>query len=112
MTQGQLFNQTLSDGIDAALHGPIARKVDPEPSKLAAAEITKSGKREGQLLAVLALVKKYPRSTSLELSAHSSFDRYVIARRLPELRAAGLVVNRDVRMCQFGGRPASTWEAL
>ena len=98
--------------IDKALEHPIAANLDPVTSFQAAKEITASGKRHGQLIGVLALVKLYPRSTSLELSRHSGFDRYVIARRLPELASAGLVVRRDARLCMVGNRPAVTWEAI
>jgi hypothetical protein len=106
------FNFPNQNTVTGALTSPVARAADPKPSKLAAAEITASGRREGQLLAVLALVKKFPRSTSLELSRHSSLDRYVVARRLPELAHAGLVAKRSVRQCVVGHRPATTWEAI
>lgn len=90
---------------------PIARRSDPETSHLAAGEVTASGRREGQLLGVLALVRKYPLSTSLELAQKSTFDRYVTARRLPELEHSGLVVKRAARLCTVGNRLAVTWEA-
>jgi hypothetical protein len=98
--------------IDQALAVPVARRSDPEPSHSAAREMTSSGRREGQLQGVLALVRKYPLSTSLELASRSQFDRYVIARRLPELERAHLVTKRSVRQCTVGNRPATTWEAL
>ena len=109
--QGELFSTPQQTGIERALRVLVAAKNDPAPSKEAAEAITRSGKREGQLLGVLALVRRYPLSTSLELSRHG-FDRYVIARRLPELAAAGLVLRRKVRQCTVGNRPATTWEAM
>ena len=98
--------------VHKALRQPIAANADPETSHIAGRQITESGKREGQLLGVLALVKRYPRSTSLELSHKGGFDRYIIARRLPELAAAKLVDRRAPRVCTVGNRPATTWEAL
>ena len=98
--------------IQAAMKRPIAAKDDPETSFLAAKRITESGKREGQLQGVLALVRKYPLSTSLELASHSQFDRYVIARRLPELASAGLIARRGPRICTVSGSKAVIWEAL
>ena len=102
----------LELAIGQALEHPIAANADPTTSFLAAKEVTQSGNREGQLLGVLALVKRYPQSTSLELSRRSGLDRYVIARRLPELASAGLVIQCAARRCMVGNRPAVTWEAL
>ena len=98
--------------IEKAMRHPIAAAYDPETSRESAEKITASGKREGQLQGVLALVKRYPLSTSLELASHSSFDRYVIARRLPELASAHLVVRRSPRECLVSGNKSVTWEAL
>ena len=98
--------------IEVALRAPIARSSDPQSSKAAADAITASGKREGQLQGVLALVRKHPNSTSLELSHHSQYDRYTVARRLPELEAACLVCKGDARVCSVGGRLAVTWRAI
>lgn len=90
---------------------PIARRSDPESSKAAAREITESGLRVRQQTEVLRLVRAYPNRTSLELAQHGSLDRYVIARRLPELEQAGLVKRGEMRRCSIGARPALTWEA-
>lgn len=105
------FEFRAESGVRAALEVPVARKRDPEPSRLAAAGVTASGKREGQLLAVLALLRRHPRSTSLELSRLSQLDRYTVARRLPELEHAGLVRRLAPRMCSAGKRLATVWEA-
>ena len=103
---------SLFTGIEAALSAPIVRATDPEPSHSAAKAITASGRRETQLKAVLGLVKKYPLSTSLELSEKSGMDRYVLARRLPELAAGHLVSRRPARLCLVGNRLATVWESL
>jgi len=94
-----------------ALHTPIARRNDPGSSKVAAREITESGLRARQQAEVLRLVRAYPKHTSLELAQHGSLDRYVIARRLPELERAGLVRRGEIRRCAVGARPALTWES-
>lgn len=109
--QGHLFESSTVVGIERALRVPVAAKSDPGTSHEAAQAITRSGRREGQLMGVLALIKKHPLSTSLELSRYG-FDRYVTARRLPELAKAGLVMRRKVRECTVGKRPATTWEAV
>ena len=98
--------------IHKALQHPIAASADPETSHSAGREITASGKRHGQLLGVLALVKRYPRLTSLELSRKSTFDRFITARRLPELASAGLVIRGAARRCTVGNRASVTWEAI
>jgi hypothetical protein len=109
--QGHLFDTPIHAGIESSLRTPVARDDDPEPSKEAAREITGSGKREGQLMGVLALVKRYPLSTTLELAQHG-YNVHVIGRRLPELVKGGLVNKRKVRKCTIGNRSATTWEAV
>lgn len=106
MTGEQL---SLDGRIAAALDTPIARQEDPEASHLAAAEVTDSGRRESQLRTVLALVRQHPGSTSLELSRLGALDRYVIARRLPELEDGGLVLRGEQRICRAGRRLATVW---
>ncbi len=73
---------------------PIARKTDPESSHEAAARITDSGKRKRQIDEALARVRRHPGKTSLELS-DMELDRYILARRLPELEKLGLVTTTE-----------------
>jgi len=48
--------------------------------------------------------------TSYELGEMSEeFDRYQFARRLPEMRHKGTVVNPRSRTCSVTGRTAMTW---
>ena len=89
---------------------PIARRRDPVTSHESAREITRSGRRARQQHAVLTLVRQHPGHTSHELSRYG-IDRYTLARRLPELRAAGLVVSGEVRECTVTGKRALTWRA-
>jgi single-stranded DNA-specific DHH superfamily exonuclease len=99
--------------IEIALETRIARGSDPQTSKNAGEEVTTSGRPEGQLLAVLVLVRRHPGRTSMELAKLSNkFDRYVIASRLPELEKAGLVCKGPPRMSSAGQRPAHTWKPV
>ena len=91
---------------------PIARRTDPASSRLAAEEVTRTGRRAAQCEAVLALVRKHPRRTSLELSRLSKLDRYAVSRRLPELERRGLIRRGVTRDCTVNGRPMLTWEAV
>ena len=96
-----------------ALLSPIARRSDPGTSHDAAEAMTASGRREGQQLEILALVRRHPKKTSAELADLSpTLDRYQVARRLPELEHGGLVVKRNSRKCSITGYEAHTWEAL
>lgn len=102
MNQQSLFEEALST--------PIARASDPRTSHLAAREVTESGRRESQLEKVLELVRLYPLSTSAELAKFGKMDRYVTARRLPELWEGKLICQRSARQCTVSGRKAVTWE--
>lgn len=90
---------------------PVARLSDPRPSHQAAAEVTASGQRQAQASRVLEMLRRFPLCTSLELAEASGIDRYIVARRLPELEAARLVSRRTARICSYGKRLATTWEA-
>lgn len=88
---------------------PIARESDPETSHLAAEEVTTSGRRAVQQHAVLAAVMAHPGLTSRELAQAAGMDRYVVARRLPELEAAKRVRKGEARECRVSKRLAVTW---
>lgn len=88
---------------------PVARRTDPDTSKLAAIAITESGDRAAQQKHILALVESSPGLTSAELAHKFHLDRYIPARRLPELRKAGLVVNGEKRICRRTRSKAMTW---
>lgn len=88
---------------------PIARETDPETSHLAAEEVTTSGRRAVQQHAVLAAVMAHPGLTSRELAQAAGMDRYVAARRLPELEAAKRVRKGEARECRVSKRLAVTW---
>lgn len=108
--QQHLFDNATFAAIEKSLRAPISAKADPSTSREAAAKITHSGKREGQQLAALALVRKYPGCTSLELARKGgTMDRYVLARRLPEIERGGLVYQSTPKVCGISGHKAVTW---
>lgn len=64
--------------------------------------------------AVLDAVRDHPDLTSRELAARESgegLDRFVFARRLPDLEKQGLVTKRSVRACAVGRKLSVTWMA-
>lgn len=70
---------------------PRSRESDPRSSKRAESDMKRNGTIRGQALIVLQLVRDAPGRSSKELGTMGSLDRYAVARRLPELRDAGLV---------------------
>lgn len=91
---------------------PIARATDPATSHRAAFEVTTSGTRDLQAKAVLELLKAHPGATSAELGTVGAYDRYVVARRLPELEKLGFAKRGPARACGVTGRQAMTWEVV
>ncbi|MGA9851863.1 MAG: MarR family transcriptional regulator [Gammaproteobacteria bacterium] len=103
---------------------PIARRTDPDSSHVAAARITKSGKRAAQQAAVYSWVRSYPGHTTQELAeicqTHGgTMDRYTFARRAPELAATTNdrgtrrqpLIERGAskRKCSITGELATVW---
>lgn len=86
-----------------------ARRTDPLSSHEAAQEMTRSGIRQSQRDQILRLVTHRGGETSAELAQYASLDRYVVARRLPELQAERLVKKGPIRKCRVSGRRAVTW---
>lgn len=70
---------------------PRARNADPRSSHEAAAAIKRSGAAKAQASIVLEALKRYPMASSAELAQFAGLDRYMVARRLPELHQAHLV---------------------
>lgn len=87
---------------------PSSRANDPGSSHEAADENTRSGARASQQHRVLAWVRRWPGRTSRELAALANVDRYMIARRLPEL--APVHIRRgELRTCAVTHKRAVTW---
>jgi hypothetical protein len=97
------------------LHFPRARRRDPASSLEAADEIERSGRARAQAERVLAAVRCYPNSTSMELARFAKLDRYAVARRLPELRDVDLVEQvlpgEHTVPCQVSGKRVCRWRA-
>ena len=87
---------------------PIARNTDPETSHEAARDITRT-KRASQQHACLDAVQRWPERTSAELADLMGIDRYIVARRLPELRDGNKVSNGAARKCGVTGKKAMVW---
>lgn len=102
MTQTDLFDS-------GAPRFPRARRSDPASSHAAAAHGEKTGALAAQMAQVNAAVNNWPGHTSRELALEMKADRYMIARRLPELERLWKVRKGAIRDCTAGGRPAATW---
>jgi hypothetical protein len=79
----------------------LARAGDSATSHEAADTVEKSGTAQRQRDVVLRAVRNTPGLSSRELGSYchvnpALLDRYIFARRLPELRDAGLVGHRYV----------------
>jgi len=70
---------------------PASRRTDNSASKAAEARQNASGRRASDQRKVLEAVKKYPGRTSKELAEIAGLERYMTARRLPDLLDAKLV---------------------
>lgn len=88
-----------------------ARRKDPHTSHEAAREAEASGRAASHRAICLEEVKRTPGQTAAEIAAAVELERHVPSRRLPELRDAGLVENREVRRCRVTGRNSMTWYA-
>lgn len=87
-----------------------ARANDPVTSFLAGDEIEVKGYAEAQRQICLNAVKKAGGMTSAEIAHITGTERHMPARRLPELRAKGLVMNGENKICSVCGRLSMTWE--
>ena len=90
---------------------PASRITDPETSHLAEDEINRTGTRAEQQRQTLAALREHPDTTSAELAALADLDRYMVARRLPEL-APVYAQRGEKRTCRKSHRPAITWRAI
>lgn len=84
-----------------------ARATDPETSHEAAEAIRSEADRQAD--EVLAMLTANPGLTSRELADQYHVDRYMVARRLPELRERGLVTTGAKRRCRNSQLNAMTW---
>lgn len=90
-----------------------ARRLDPSSSHEAAARVNASGSAQAEASRCLDFVKREPGLTSAEYAKRMDTDRYMPARRLADLRAAGKVYNPvGKRKCTVTGTLALTWRAV
>ena len=87
-----------------------ARRTDPATSHQAAAQVEARGTAASQRVICLLRVQTGPGQTAAEIAEWSGLERHVPSRRLPELRAMGLVRNDDTRLCRITGNRSMTWE--
>ena len=85
---------------------PLARKRDPQPSKLAASEIKLDGTLARQLQQTLNVVRVNPGMTAGEYESVLNFQCH---KRLSDLLALGLVFKGLSRKCKITHRTAATW---
>lgn len=83
---------------------PRARRTDPLSSHAAADRAERSGSIGRQAARVLEALRATPGLTSGELAARHGLDRYMVARRCPDLERAG-----KVRRIEYGAREVR-WE--
>lgn len=86
-----------------------ARNTDISTSHEAAVHIVASGMQAIQQDRAAGAVKANPGLTSMELAKASGHDRYMLARRLPELLEDGRVWRGPKKPCEVSGRSACTW---
>lgn len=87
----------------------LARATDISTSHEAVAHVVLSGLQAFQQDRTARAVKQYPGLTSFELAKASGHDRYMLARRLPELLKDGRAWRGPKKPCQVSGRSACTW---
>ena len=90
---------------------PRARNADPVTSHQAAAQVEASGRAKTQRDACLAAVRIYRGMTAAEIAQWLGLERHIPSRRLPELRAMGLVTSGQPRPCRVTGNRSMTWGA-
>ncbi|WP_369968311.1 winged helix-turn-helix domain-containing protein [Stenotrophomonas rhizophila] len=87
----------------------LARATDIDTSHDAAAHVVSSGLRSVQQDRAAGALKAHPGLTSMELAKATGHDRYMLARRLPELLEDGRAWRGPKKPCQVSGRSACTW---
>lgn len=92
---------------------PAARRHDPETSHLAAAEVTRSGKRQTHIRMLAELLEVYAGHTSAELAfmvadKHPELNRHEVARRLADGKGV-VFIQGPKKMCSATHRMCMTW---
>lgn len=88
----------------------LARNNDPTTSHEAATQLKDSGKHAHQKTVVLGALSRCRMSaTSAEIAQDNELDRYLVARRLPDLEKDGWVEKEGKRQCRVTGRKGVVW---
>jgi len=82
------------------------RNNDPPTSALAGRDMEASGSAKQQRAMCLDVVIQTPGLTAREIEDRLGIKAH---KRLPELRADGLICNGHIRTCTVSGRQAMTW---
>ena len=86
-----------------------ARKTDPSTSKSAANRADIAGQAKDVLLGLKAATSGRTVGTSAELASMMGVDRYLTARRLPDLAGKGLAHRCGKAVCTINNTQAVTW---
>jgi len=112
MTQRTLFDGPL-------LTAPVVHADDPSTSAEAAAEHTRSGRRDRHGRIVLGLVARYPGRTAIEIWQLATADEkrelkepQEVRRRCCDLLQAGLIVQGPRRVCTVRGTGMVVWRVV
>ena len=88
----------------------LARRSDPETSKLAAEGVVLDGTVQRSKALALNAVRDHPGQTARELAERIGVRS--IHRRLTELDRDGVVSRCESRRCAITGRKAATWRPV
>ena len=83
-----------------------SRNTDPITSHMAGDYVESTGIASNQRLIVSKAVADFPGMTSKELADAAGIDRFMVARRLPEIVS---VKRGEARECRIGKRQSLTW---
>jgi hypothetical protein len=87
----------------------LARTTDSSGSHEAAASIVRSGRHAAQKDRTEAAVRRYPGMTSMQLAHATGMDRYMVARRLPDLAKEGRAYRGAKALCPISNITVCTW---
>lgn len=87
----------------------LARSTDSSGSHDAAAHLVGSGVHAAQKDRTASAVHRHPGMTSMQLARETGMDRYVVARRLPDLAKEGRVFRGAKALCPISNITVCTW---
>ena len=85
----------------------LYRVMDPDTSREAAESVKDLRSRHHTI--ILAGLEKFGLMTSEEISSRTGLDYWAVARRMSELREAGLVIQTEEKRRNKSGRKAVVW---